>query len=395
MSTIKKAGIVTLVDYSNYGNRLQNYALVCVLREMGIESRSGLFVVSREDMLRKSMYIDSKLIIFIKKIIPWKLYIKYAKYNQQKEDDTRDELLKKRIKKFKKFTNNYTEEFSTLYARDAAELKELLNDSEYQYWITGSDQVWNPTFSGDDYFFLTFTDYRKRYSYAASIGVSEIPFQQKDRYAARIRDMKYLSVREEGAAKLVKDLTGQEADVSVDPTLLLEVKEWKSLEKMPDISLPSEYICAYFLGEIPNSIKQFSQEKELPIIFLNDKKYSDLYVLDPAEFIYVLEHSRYIFTDSFHAVVFSIIFEKNFYVFQRKQKDIEGMFERIHSITKRFSLENRIMNREVFHAIPDIQKQQWEVIRTKLSQERLECRNKLRRALFEEDFFQGNNTGEL
>lgn len=381
MDEVKKVGIVTIVDYNNYGNRLQNYALVFILKKLNLESKSGLNVVSREDILRWSSNNEKKMLFLIKKIIPWSIYAKYLEYKQKKYQNSLDEISKKRIERFKKFTDSYTETFPTLYVKNDSELRKIINASEYSLWIAGSDQVWNPNYTGNDYNFLSFVDSEKRFSFAASIGTSIIPTNQKERYSTRLKEMNYISVREESGAKIIKELIGKEVDVTLDPTLFLNKKEWEKIEKKPDISLSENYICTYFLGEIPDTIKKFAEDKKLPVFYLNDKNTSELYSLDPSEFIYMLNHSSYIFTDSFHAVVFSIIFEKEFYVFERKQKGAENMFTRILSITKRFDLEERITSRKEIKELPNIGKDKWEKIKMNLSEERENCLKRLKKVM--------------
>ena len=72
---------------------------------------------------------------------------------------------------------------------------------------------------------------------------------------------------------------------------------------------------------------------------------SFLYTIGPAEFLYMIQNAVYILTDSFHALAFSIKFNKEFYVFDRKQDGVSNMFSRIETITKRFGMENRIQDR--------------------------------------------------
>ena len=79
--------------------------------------------------------------------------------------------------------------------------------SEYDYFITGSDQVWNPYFNCTEDEFLTFAPKQKRISYAASIGVSEIPDDKKDQFKKWLNGMNYISVREQAGADIVYELT--------------------------------------------------------------------------------------------------------------------------------------------------------------------------------------------
>ena len=115
---------------------------------------------------------------------------------------------------------------------------------------------------------------------------------------------------------------------------------------MLELYIESKYICTYFLGEVPEAVKAFAKEKGLLIYALNSLDNPELYTLDPAEFLYMIQNASYVLTDSFHAVAFSIKFNKEFYVFDRKQDGVSSMFSRIETITKRFGLENRIQSRD-------------------------------------------------
>lgn len=332
-----KIGIVTITDYTNYGNRLQNYALTILLKGIADEVVSGFEGYSHQDWINDETNIIKKIIKYITPYQYQKRKVKQYAYN---------ELMKERISRFKIFTNEYTYTFPYLYFKNNSDLRKQINEASFDYFIVGSDQVWNPIYQGKSYEFLRFTDKNKRYSFAASISAEEIPPSKRSRFARYIADMNYISVREERAADIVKKLTGRTADVTLDPTLLLDKTDWECIAKKPELYIESKYICTYFLGEVPEAVKAFAKEKGLLIYALNSLDSPELYTLDPAEFLYMIQNASYVLTDSFHAVAFSIKFNKEFYVFDRKQDGVSSMFSRIETITKRFGLENRIQNRD-------------------------------------------------
>ena len=245
---------------------------------------------------------------------------------------------------------------------------QIFNQYGIDCFVAGSDQVWNPVFAGLAYEFLTFAPQNKRLSFAASIGVENIPAEKEKKYRKYIKNMKYLSVREQRAVEIVKELTGRDADLTLDPTLLLEPEKWQQAVKKPDIALEQKYICTYFLGETPEAVQAFAQEKGLPIYALNSEEYPELFTLDPGEFLYMIQNAVYVLTDSFHAVAFSIKFHKEFYVFDRKEEGMANMFSRIETITSRFHLENRIQNREAGVEQPPVE--HWEAIDRELLMEK-------------------------
>lgn len=198
--------------------------------------------------------------------------------------------------------------------------------------------------------FLTFTTENKRIAYAASFGVNEIPNEQKNAYKSWLKGIKYISVREESGAKIVKDLIGKDVPVVLDPTLLLSKNEWNSIAKKPKFDLPESYLLLYFLGERTKEfdcvIRKLSEEYNLKIINILDKSKDYYYNVGPMEFIYLIQHATGIYTDSFHGSVFSIIMKKPFVVINRSTKNICDMSSRIDTLLKTFSLESRRGNIE-------------------------------------------------
>ncbi len=334
----KTVGIVTIDDYTNYGNRLQNYALTQLMEREGYKVVNGIRVITKEDWINRT---ENSLKKKIKQAIPYWFYKRYI-YKSPKE---KTGLLKSREENFLKFISDYTILIEPVISSTHVQAKKKLEPLGIDCFITGSDQVWNPYFGGKDYEFLTFTDSAKKYSFAASIGVDSLPDKVKGYYKKNLQKFRYLSVREEQAALIIKDLVNREADVTLDPTLLLEKSEWDKIIKKPSIKIDKQYICAYFLGEIPKAVYLFSEKEGLPIYFLNDINYRELFIIEPREFLYILKNAEFILTDSFHGTAFSIKFHKEFYVFKRQGDTATNLFSRIESITKRFGLESRVQER--------------------------------------------------
>lgn len=334
----KTVAIITIDDYINYGNRLQNYALTTLLQNEGLTVFNGIRVFTKEDWVIRTNGA-------IKKLIKWCTPFCIVRRRLYSPQDKRG-LKKEREERFIDFVNTYTTILDPVVCVNHAYADRVLEKYGIDYYIVGSDQVWNPYYEAREYEFLTFAPKEKRLSFAASIGADTIPEGAKWYFKKNLSDMKYLSVREERAAEIVKELTGRDADVTLDPTLLLDKADWECITKKPELYIEDKYICTYFLGEVPESVKAFAKENGLPIYALNSISTPELYTLDPAEFLYMIQNASYVLTDSFHAVAFSIKFNKEFYVFDRKQDGVSSMFSRIETITKRFGLENRIQSRD-------------------------------------------------
>ena len=316
---MNKIAILT-IQCNNYGNRLQNYATQKIIEEIGCEVCSLLSFKQRYKnkiyMMMKSLYYDLRF--FLKDDFDSNFY----KFN-------------KRIK---------------LAQYDYIRLEDCYI-GEYDAVIVGSDQIWNTNFTFiNENFFLPFKQANK-IAFSASFGVDSIPYDQK--IVDCLKDFKALSVREEAGAKIIKELTGRDATVLVDPTMLLTVEEWRKVEKKPrgikeskKTEKPKEgYILTYFL-----SPKCEEAKKRLEEIKGNREVYELLNPEDavagkagPSEFLWLFDHADLIITDSFHACVFSFLFDKPFIVYDRTD-DVVCMNSRLETLMSKFHLERKYAN---------------------------------------------------
>lgn len=317
-----RVGIITITDYENYGNKLQNYALQTVLEKMGLEA-----VTIPCRTLKKYKYYKIYPIV--------RLISGIAGRNRQ-----RIGIALKQIK-FNRFTKKYiktSNEFATLYS-----IPETLNSS-YDYFVAGSDQIWNPyTRFNWDFNFLSFADCKKRISYAASIGVSSFSDSVARKIKERIENIRFLSVREKSAAEIIMKMTGRDADVSLDPTLLLDKEEWVKRFHISPKNKNDSYILSYYLGtkESKNiAIGKALEYVDLPVYDLSSPENVTEYCHDPREFVCLIQNAGLVVTDSFHGVVFSILMEVPFFYTERVDENAH-MGSRVKSLFKVLCLENR------------------------------------------------------
>ena len=169
---MKKIGVITLNGNYNFGNRLQNYAMMEVLK--------------RYTNKVENIWVSDKA--------------KYKKRNKKVfSPKTNDD---KRFNMFCDFTKKYI-------SNRNIESTEKINTDEYDYFVVGSDQVWNSTFGFFDYerMFLEFSrDKNKNIAYAASIGIAEIPNEDIESFKKGFSNFKALSVREENAKRIIEEL---------------------------------------------------------------------------------------------------------------------------------------------------------------------------------------------
>lgn len=327
----KKVGIITLFGYHNYGNRLQNYAVQEVLEELGFET----ITIKSQTSLGTEKMSPFQSICANKNNIMKKLLFRIKKIKNKK-------ITAIRLEKFEKFSKKYIKETSNYISNNNIP-KQLEN--EYDFFITGSDQVWNPLQRGTDIEFLMFAPTKKRISFSASFGTSFIPQERKEFYTKALNEMSSISVRETEGMEIVKDLTKRtDIVVLVDPTMLLSKNKW--LEIVTDsIKKPFKYILVYFLGDkssaYSKTINTISKKYDCEIIELLNPQFKDYYTSDPAEFVELINNATLICTDSFHGAVFSIILNKNFLVFDRVQDKEPSMNSRIKTLLKTFNLNDR------------------------------------------------------
>lgn len=331
---MKKIGIVTLNGYENYGNRLQNYALQEVLRSFNYDVKTVIIqkCIQQEKNrnLNRIKYIGMKDLLRALKLRT----INRTIYKSQKI----------RLGIFKEFSSNYLNEVKYTISG-----KEQLNNSyefsnNYEYFVVGSDQVWNPNFiENENTYFLRFTKKNKRIAYAASFGIAELPEKHREHYKNLLKGMEQISVREKAGAEITKALTDLDVPVHVDPTLLLSKEQWLKLAVRAKNKPQNRYLLTYFLGGIPKKyIKQIqflAKINNLAIINLGDIREKDTYRTGPSQFLDYIYDCSIFCTDSFHGAVFSILFERPFIVYPREGS--VSMYSRINTLLDKFDLNNR------------------------------------------------------
>lgn len=342
MKIIKKIGILTINDYTNYGNRLQNYASQEVLKSLGFSVETVVNNTKRTNNLNQGINITNKIgnlkgmaIEEIFEKIRFKLWSYVYKNKVQECKD-------KKIEAFKKFTSVNISETDYSISKDniPSDLSE-----KFDYFVTGSDQVWNPMYrDGSPIDFLTFAPKNKKIAYAPSFGISQIPGEHGANYSTWLSEMSSLSVREGAGAGIIKKLTGRDAIVLVDPTLMLSKEKWLSISKGASNKPKDEYLLTYFLGKVTKdnrkAIKQIALKKNLQIVNLADIKDMDRYIADPSEFIDYINCASVFITDSFHGAAFSILLEKPFVIYDRIGT-LHSMNSRMDTLLSTFNLNSR------------------------------------------------------
>ena len=260
-----------------------------------------------------------------------------------------------------------------------------LYGERYDKYITGSDQVFSARLTDfDTNFFLSFVqDGSKKISYAASFGGSGIDESRREDYARLLRDFAALSVREDYGADLVRQLTGREAAVTLDPTLLLHREDWAELAAPSRKKRPT--LLVYQLGfsrAVTDAARQIAKERRLHVEYIPfplggvvPGRYQ--LHLGPREWLAQFRDADYIVTDSYHGIIFSILFEKKFLVVA----DGQHKNQRVLSLLERLGLMDRVIS----GPLPDYdQRIDYPRVKALLEQDRQQSIQWLRDALQEE-----------
>ena len=331
----------------NYGSMLQAYATIKEMEKRNIsyqivgyqKEKTIPFLVKNAFRIFNKTWLSEKKLVIQKKI-SCKLNKKYA------------ENMKVRNRYFLDFKNEFFEPNVRL-CKGYRELEEAAND--YEAVLVGSDQMWSPSGLATNFYNLMFVPQNvRKISYASSFGVSKIPVYQKKRTRQYLNRIEYLSVRENSAAEIVKELTGRFAKVAVDPTMLLSKEEWDEFSGDAKV-VKDKYIFAYFLGtnkKHRDEVKKLKEATGLKIVTLrhldefvaDDEDFGDLapYRIGPKEFINLIKNAEYVCTDSFHGSVFSSLFQKQFMTFSRYDENaLVSKNYRIISLLQNLGLEQR------------------------------------------------------
>lgn len=326
----KKIGIITFQNAHNYGAMLQVYALQEVLskydtkiinyRNPGIEKTYKPFRINKKNIITIMRSLAASTLYYKRNI--------------------------KRYKKFNEFIN--TKLNLTRVYKSEKELKE--NPPDFDIYITGSDQVWNYEIACEkiDAYTLNFgSDKIKRISYAASIGADELEPKHKEEYIKNINRIDYISVREESANKYLSKLLNRRIETTLDPTLLLRQGDWKKFCENAEPE-KEKYILSYVLTDDPEYYKivnYLSQKTGLKVIHFQRRDNGIKNILrnantdGPIEFVNLIKNAEYVIATSFHATIFSIIFNKKFWVIPPKKRAT-----RITNLLEMLNLKDRAVS---------------------------------------------------
>lgn len=330
-----KIKTITCHDVYNYGASLQAYALMTYLTNLGHDVEiidykpDYLSNHYRLDLVANPRYNNNVVIklLYLSAKLPGRLKAKYGK----------------RKKLFDEFKKEYLRVTDRRYSSNE-ELRKNLPEADI--YIAGSDQIWNTNFQNgkDPAFFLEFVpDDKTKASYAASFAISELPDSEKQRIKKALKRMNYISVREKSGLKILKDLDINDGVNVLDPVFLLSKDEWDEI--VPSINYKEKYILVYDFdssSEIKEIVVSMAQKNHYKIYSFFKNDYADKFFEDtgPIEFVSLIKEAQYIVSNSFHGTAFSLIYNKDFFVVNRK----ENINTRMRDLLLKLKLDDRLVN---------------------------------------------------
>ena len=350
----KRIGVYTLFRNYNYGSILQCYALQKILENM--EASPYVIEIYDEGLSKRISRILHAIGLVIRSIFHPTIMHELFRYVKESKRSVNDLDLKSKDA-FNEFINNHIQ----VTRVKKINLKSFAKCAENCGFITGSDQVWNvssPYINPNGY--LLFAPKNKRYSYSASFGADQCPNWNKRIVKRYLKGMRTVSVRENRAELIAREFGREDVIRHIDPVFLLTQEEWDIIKEDYE---DSDYHFAMFLNE-PNSVA-IEHLKELvmkssskllygPYKFDTLDEIGGYYIsFSPEQYISLISKADRVYTDSFHSVALSIIYEKQFYVYKRRYSHNSSQNDRIISLLELFGLLDRYIEYPTVHVDKD------------------------------------------
>ena len=322
----KNIGILTYHFANNYGAMLQAYATLTYIK--GLDANYKVELIDYVPVVTGSVGRPSKGNILFKicKKIPQLLHPIELYYRIS------------RRQAFSKFSNTYLQLSKKRYLGDDSLIENNLN---YDFYIAGSDQIWNTTISNfSKAYFLHFVKKSRKIAYAASYGKEQLTLLEIEYSKKYLPQFDFLSVREDSASKLLGELNIESSTV-LDPIFLLSEINWRKITE--EIPVPKDYIFVYSMedSDVIDTTILRANKNNLPVIYclgggkklhISGKK---TYNASPSQFVYLIAHATLVITNSFHGTAFSILFRKKFISIAHSSRNV-----RIENLLKKLGVDN-------------------------------------------------------
>lgn len=325
-----KTATITWSTYLNFGTYLQAFALQYFLKNKGIEN---VIIDDYEHTIITYKNRKSKILMFLRLLK--KHFFFFIKPGRRREYEM-----------FKYFKDKYLE--MDCCSTDIDHL-----NNTYDLFICGSDQIWNPLteYPDKDFYFAVFSK-KPKIAYAPSIGVTQMSIDSEQLLQRRISDFQLLSGREREGCDIMRRLTGKDVPQVLDPTLLLDGVDYQILLKDKGKFQEKRYVVLYLLTWNESYYKaalEYSRKSNCELKYINvlnsaAKEIKGGLYVGPAEFLHVIRDAEYVFTDSFHGSIFSMLFNVQFVTFRRFPYDENSMNSRIVNLHQMIGTEDHIVD---------------------------------------------------
>ena len=214
-------------------------------------------------------------------------------------------------------------------------------------FLAGSDQIWSERFTAHDAnYLLAFNQCGIKYSYASSIGYSQINDGNSVFYLKHLSIFRGISTREMSTGKALSATLGKDVRVDVDPTMLLTAKEWAEISA--PVHETGKYMLVYTVPgpkQLMERAKETAKKEGMKILYLKNQQLSrqgkrQARPVTPNQFIQLFAQAECVFTNSFHGTVFSILFQKPFCV---ETESNRGHNNRSEELLDRLGLQGHVM----------------------------------------------------
>lgn len=346
--------IVNRTNLKNFGSVLQVYALCEAVKRLGYRSevvwQSGN--MSKNQDIRPVKVIRTLLRLCTYPSLFWSTVKAIIEVKSQVVDELKE-------KKFNDFVAaNFVQSFY-----DPEEITKMAATDKFYKFVCGSDQIWSSTtLYPDPMMYLRFSPKGKRVAYAPSLGRNYIPNYNKKILKKYISDVPCLSVREDEGRRLIEELTGRDALVVADPTLLLSSMDWDGLKI--EIETPENYVLCYFLDtpsdDVKTNICKYASLSGKDIVVLgklNNLGYPQnkihFPVAGPGEFLHLISNASMVITDSYHGMLFAINYHKKFWSVERAYSQYDQSSRQL-TVLSRIDLKERYLKTDFNFTDADI-----------------------------------------
>lgn len=340
---MKKQDIVitTFFGTENYGSNIQAIALATTFKQMGYRVSFLKAFKNRPFLIMHPLMLFYRILNKLnrRKTVAFFVPSPYM-------------ISEKRTKRLMAFNDKH---YKTVTFKSWREWKTAM--SAKTIFVVGSDITWNPARGYPATNFLDFAHYAKLpcFSYAASVGDTNLPHKYYHLYRRYLRSMTEVGVREQAVADKLGSIIGREVIKVVDPSMLLTREQWDVFANDASVSIPinsNGYVACYFVMEDNRYwefVRKIQEETNMQIVVIpmhnedENRGYDTITDATLNEFIWLIKNATFICTDSFHACAMSLIYEKEFYLLRRSRKAEDDKFD---DFLNRYNLSKRVVSNE-------------------------------------------------